>query len=70
MSNTTPLNRGSKFTRKQAAKYLGVTEGTLSVWATTGRYHLPYFKAGRLVYYFESDLNTFIDKRMVGGDAS
>ncbi len=66
MSNTKPVNRGSRYTRKEAAQFLGVTEGTLSVWATTGRYNLPYFKAGRLVYYFEADLNAFIERRMCG----
>ena len=67
MNKPIQIDRGARLTRKQAAKFIGVTEGTLSVWATTGRYNLPYFKAGRLVYYFESDLNAFIQKRMVGG---
>ncbi len=59
--------RGQRLTRKQAAKYLGVTDGTLSVWACTGRYNLPYFKCGRKVFYFEVDLNAFIENRMCGG---
>ncbi len=59
--------RGSRLTRKEAAKYLGVTEGTLSVWACTGRYRLPYLKAGRKAVYFQSDLDAFIEKHMTGG---
>ena len=66
-------NRGKRLTRKQAAKYLGVSEGTLSVWATVGRYNLPYFKAGRKVIYFQSDLDAFIESHMIdthGGAAA
>ena len=57
--------RGKRFTRKEASEYLGVTDGTLAVWACTGRYDLPYVKIGSRVFYFESDLEAFIDKNMV-----
>lgn len=61
--------RGKRFTRLQTSEELGVKTGTLAVWASTGRYNLPYFKCGRKVYYFESDINAFIEKRMRGGEA-
>ncbi|WP_295899461.1 helix-turn-helix domain-containing protein [uncultured Vibrio sp.] len=54
----------NKMTRKVAAEYLGVTEGTLAVWACTGRYQLPFVKVGRKVYYMLTDLDAFIESRI------
>ena len=54
------------FSRKEAANYLGITDGTLAVWACTGRYNLPYVKIGRLVKYRKTDLDAFISRRVVG----
>ncbi|MDA9558248.1 helix-turn-helix domain-containing protein [Vibrio sp.] len=51
-------------TRKQAAEYLGVTEGTLAVWASTGRYQLPFVKIGRKVFYRQLDLQIFIESNV------
>jgi len=51
------------YNRKEAAKFLGVTEGTLAVWKTTKRYPLPVIKIGRLVRYRQSDLLKFLDER-------
>jgi len=50
-------------TDKEAADYLGVSPGTLSVWRCTGRYNLPYVKAGRWVRYRLSDLDAWLAKR-------
>ncbi len=59
----------SKFTkmltRKDAAEYLGVTEGTLAVWASTGRYKLPFIKVGRKVLYAVEHLDNFLESRIV-----
>lgn len=50
-------------TRIEAAKFLGVTRDTLSVWASTKRYNLPYYKCGkRLVKYKLTDLQKFIEE--------
>lgn len=49
--------------RREAAKYLGVTEHTLAVWKCTKRYALPVVKVGRLVKYKKSDLDNFINKQ-------
>ncbi len=54
-------------TRKQAAKYLGVSEQTLAVWKCTKRYALPVVKVGRLAKYRKSDLDDFITGRIWGG---
>jgi len=55
----------NKFNRKQAADYLGLSEGTLAVWASTGRYQLPFVKVGRKVFYRQSDLDQFIESNVV-----
>jgi excisionase family DNA binding protein len=48
-------------TRKEAAQFLGISEGTLAVWKVTKRYPLPVIKVGRLVRYRETDLIQFLD---------
>jgi predicted site-specific integrase-resolvase len=48
---------------KAVAKDLNVTEGTLQVWRSTGRYDLPYIKIGGKVMYRVSDVNKFIESR-------
>jgi excisionase family DNA binding protein len=53
--------------RKEAAKFLGVAEDTLAIWACNKRYALPYVKIGRLVKYKLSDLNAFIESRTQNG---
>ena len=53
--------------RKEAAVYLGVSEQTLAIWKTTGRYSLPVVKIGRLAKYRKSDLDAFISRRVQGG---
>jgi len=47
----------------QAAKLLDVTQGTLCVWRSTGRYNLPYVKVGRKVRYRAGDLREFLENR-------
>lgn len=53
------------YNRPEAAIYLGVTVGTLAVWASSKRYELPYVKIGRLVKYRKSDLDAFISSRII-----
>ena len=52
-----------RMTEQQAAEYLGVSPGTLSVWRCTGRYNLPFQKVGRLVRYQLADLDAWLTKR-------
>ncbi|EKO3368778.1 helix-turn-helix domain-containing protein [Vibrio fluvialis] len=54
-----------RFSRKQAAEYLGLSEGTLAVWASTGRYQLPFVKVGRKVFYRQSDLDAFVESNVL-----
>ena len=51
--------------RPAAADYIGVAPGTLEVWASTGRYDIPYTKIGKIVYYRKSDLDQWIRSRTV-----
>ena len=46
-----------------AAKILGVTAPTLSVWRATQRYNLPYVKIGGKVMYRPEDIQDFIKRR-------
>lgn len=55
------------FPPPEAAKYLGVTVCTLSVWRCVGRYNIPFIKVGRLVKYRKSALDAFLDRRTHGG---
>jgi len=56
-------NYNQLLSRKEAAKFLGVKESTLSVWACVKRYNLPVVKIGRLAKYRMSDLLKFLDDR-------
>lgn len=56
--------------RKEAANYLGVAPQTLAIWACTKRHTLPYIRVGRLAKYRKSDLDAFINARVVGKEAA
>lgn len=57
------------YDRAEAAAYLGVAPGTLEVWASTGRYNLPYIRIGRRAKYRKSDLDAWIARRTAHGHA-
>jgi len=50
-------------TRTEASDYLGIKSQTLAVWASTGRYDLPFIKIGRKVLYRKEDLDQFLTRR-------
>lgn len=53
-----------RLNRREAAEYLGPkNSATLAVWSSTGRYQLPHYKVGRLVFYRKSDLDKFLEDR-------
>jgi excisionase family DNA binding protein len=58
-----PKQSSELLTREEAAAYLGIASQTLAIWRSTGRYHLPSVKVGRLVRYRRSDLDTFLASR-------
>ena len=49
----------------EAAKYLGVSPGTLEIWRSTKRYPISYIRVGRLIKYRKSDLDAFLAARTV-----
>ena len=64
MSTPIPASSSSRLlTRQQAAEYLGVNTQTLAVWASTGRYGLPYAKVGAKALYFRADLDAWLESR-------
>ncbi len=56
-------------TREQAAEFLAIKPQTLAAWLCTGRYPLSVVKIGRSVRYRRSDLERFIESRVVGGNS-
>lgn len=54
----------------EAAAFLDVSQQTLAVWRSTGRYKLPFTRIGRSIRYKLADLEAFIESRTVTpGDA-
>ena len=50
-------------TEAQAAEFLGLSPGTLSVWRSTGRYALPFVKIGARVRYKRGALQSWVESR-------
>jgi excisionase family DNA binding protein len=50
-------------TPDQVSNILGVKKHTLAVWRSSGRYQLPFVKAGRLVRYRSSDVDCFLERQ-------
>jgi hypothetical protein len=48
-----------RFTRDDAAKYLGLATKTLAIWATQGK-GPPFVKIGARCFYYRRDLDQFI----------
>jgi excisionase family DNA binding protein len=59
-----PKFESDLMTRKEAAAYLGVSEMTLAIWKSTGRYSVRVYKIGRLAKYKKGDLDAFIASRL------
>lgn len=51
------------WTRTQAAEFLQIKPQTLSVWAMSGRYNVPFVRVGRAVRYDPAALEKWIAKR-------
>ncbi len=63
MPQITTSSISEMVTPEQVSRSINVTEGTLQVWRSTGRYDLPYIKIGGKVMYRISDVNKFIESR-------
>ena len=60
-----PTIVNQRLTSSEAARFLGVTEGTLRVWRCVHRHAVPYIKVGHKVQYEERDLVTWLESRKV-----
>ena len=59
MTTNTPQDQ--KFTRPEAADYLGVAPRTMANWHSTGRVKIPFYKVGRKkTIYLKSDLDAYL----------
>jgi excisionase family DNA binding protein len=56
-------NNENALNERQAAKYLGVSPGTLRLWRAQRR-SPRYFRAGKLVRFRVRDLNEWIEQRL------
>jgi Helix-turn-helix domain len=50
-------------TPAETARRLGVAVDSLSIWRCTEAISLPYIKVGRLVRYFRSDVENYLQSR-------
>lgn len=50
---------------REAAEYLAIQPNTLRIWKCTGRYSIPYVRVGRLIKYYQADLDAFLERRRV-----
>jgi excisionase family DNA binding protein len=58
------IDHQNAFTAKQAAKYVGISEGALRLWRSEGK-GPRYFRAGeKLVRYRRTDLDAWIEARL------
>lgn len=57
------ISVSAMLTPEQAAARIGVSPKTLGIWRCTGRYNLPYVKAGSRVRYRPADVETFLQRR-------
>ena len=55
---------GDLLSIQEAADFLQLSPGTLSVWRSVGRYSLPFVKIGAKVRYRRGDLQTWLDSRV------
>ncbi|EAW1629570.1 helix-turn-helix domain-containing protein [Salmonella enterica subsp. enterica serovar Herston] len=53
--------KDQKFTRPEAAEYIGVAARTLANWHSSGRVKIPFYKVGRKkTIYLKSDLDAYL----------
>ena len=57
------LDANPRFTREEAAAYLGLADKTLANWASTGRYGLKYHRCGKKAIYMKADLDAWLAER-------
>lgn len=59
MTTNTPQDQ--KFTRPEAAAYIGVAPRTMANWHSSGRVKIPFYKVGRKkTIYLKADLDAYL----------
>lgn len=58
-----PLEPEPLMSRKDAARYLSISPGTLAVWDSTKRYDLKPIKVGTAVRYRRSVIEEFLNRQ-------
>lgn len=59
MNTITPAN--VKFTRPEAADYIGISPRTLANWHSSGRVKIPFYKVGKKkTIYLKTDLDAYL----------
>lgn len=61
---TRRITSSENLTPKQTAELLNLPQATLSVWRSTNRVVLPFFKLGHHVRYRRSDIERFIEQNL------
>lgn len=61
-----PEVQPERLNRKGAAEHLRVSVSFLAQDATTRRHGVPFYKAGRLVWYLRSELDAWMNAKKVG----
>ena len=61
---------GDLLTEQEAANFLQIAPGTLSVWRSTGRYALPFVKIGARVRYKRGALQAWLESRVRANGAT
>lgn len=62
-----PITQADRLTRREAAEYLGVSLSLLAQDATSRRHGVPFYKAGRMVWYVRSELDAWTAAHKVTG---
>lgn len=52
-----------RITPAELSELISITQGTLAVWRSVGRYNLPFIKVGSKVLYEMDAVNAFIESR-------
>jgi len=59
------MSSQEQLSNSEAAKYIGITAGTLHVWRCENRYSIPFLRIGSKIRYLKSDLDAFLQSRRV-----
>ena len=59
-------NVDPRYSRAEAAAYLGISIHTLHSWASSGQQGLRFYRVGRRCIYLKSDLDAYLAASAVG----